>query len=84
MSSGYISEQVRTRVQAQAQNRCGYCLSHQDYVLGTLEIEHFIPRSKGGTDEEENLWIACSLCNTFGSPRIPVEAARCRAKTPVV
>jgi hypothetical protein len=65
MRSSYISEQLRAKVQAQAKNRCGYCLSSQKYVLGTLVIEHFIPIAKGGTDDEENLWLACSLCNTF-------------------
>ncbi len=28
-----------------------------------LEIEHIIPTAAGGTDEEENLWLACRLCN---------------------
>ena len=31
--------------------------------MGTLEIEHIIPRSKGGSNEESNLWLSCSLCN---------------------
>lgn len=65
MSSGYISEQLRAKVRSQAKNRCGYCLSPQKYILGKLEIEHTIPTSKGGTDDEENLWLACTLCNTF-------------------
>ena len=60
-----ISEQVRARVSAQAQNRCGYCRSLQMYVLGILEIDHIIPKAIGGTDEEENLWLACSLCNNY-------------------
>jgi 5-methylcytosine-specific restriction endonuclease McrA len=47
MSSGYISDQVRARIRAQAKNRCGYCSSHQDYILRTLKIDHFIPLSKG-------------------------------------
>jgi hypothetical protein len=37
-------------------------------VLGQLEIEHIIPRSQGGTDDEDNLWLSCSLCNTFKGP----------------
>jgi HNH endonuclease len=65
MSSGYISESLRARIQTQAKNRCGYCLSSQAYIMGILEIDHFTPRSKGGTDDEENLWLACSLCNVF-------------------
>ena len=55
MTSGRISEVVRARVRAQAGDRCGYCLSRQDYVPWPLEIEHIIPKAKGGTDDEENL-----------------------------
>ena len=35
------------------------------YVLGPLEIEHIIPKASGGGDEEENLWLACRLCNNY-------------------
>lgn len=65
MSSSRIPEQVRARVRQQARDRCGYCQSQQQYVLGTLEIDHIIPQSRGGTDDEENLWLACRLCNGF-------------------
>ena len=60
-----ISEEVRTRVRASAQNRCGYCQSLQKYVLGILEIDHIIPKAAGGSDDEENLWLACRLCNSY-------------------
>ena len=49
MSSSQISEEVRARVRTQAKNQCGYCRSLQKYVLGMLEIEHIIPKAKGGT-----------------------------------
>jgi hypothetical protein len=26
-------------------------------------VEHIVPRTKGGTDDEENLWLACRSCN---------------------
>jgi HNH endonuclease len=60
-----ISEDVRARVRASANNQCGYCQSLQRYVLGILEIEHIIPKAVGGSDEEENLWLACRLCNSY-------------------
>ncbi|TAG92830.1 MAG: HNH endonuclease [Oscillatoriales cyanobacterium] len=60
-----ISEQVKAIIRAQSQNRCGYCRSLQMYVLGILEIDHIIPKAVGGTDNEENLWLACSLCNNY-------------------
>lgn len=30
-----------------------------------MEIEHILPRARGGTNDEDNLWLSCSLCNTF-------------------
>jgi len=30
-----------------------------------LEIEHIVPQALGGTDHEENLWLACRLCNGY-------------------
>jgi hypothetical protein len=64
MSPGRIAADVVQRVRAAAKNRCGYCLSPQRLVMARLEIEHIIPRSKGGGDEEANLWLACRLCNS--------------------
>lgn len=65
MSSSYIPAEIRTNVRAQAKNQCGYCRSLQKYVLGILEIEHIIPKAAGGTDDEENLWLSCRLCNSY-------------------
>jgi len=30
-----------------------------------LEIDHIIPRARGGSDAEDNLWLACRACNLF-------------------
>jgi hypothetical protein len=60
-----IPDDVRARVREQAGDRCGYCRSHQRYVLGWLEVEHIIPEARGGRDDEENLWLACRLCNGY-------------------
>lgn len=65
MKPPQISEALRQRVREAAQDRCGYCLSPQRFVLGKLEIEHLIPRSAGGSEEEVNLWLSCSLCNRY-------------------
>lgn len=60
-----ISEALRRRVREAAHDRCGYCLSPQRFVMGTLEVEHLVPRAKGGSNEEDNLWLSCSLCNRY-------------------
>jgi hypothetical protein len=77
---------VRARVRAQARHRCGYCQSAQQYVLGPLEIDHIIPTAQGGTDEEDNLWLACRMCNGFKNTqtqaRDPVTGRRVRLFNP--
>lgn len=67
MSDGYIPDQVRRKVRDRAGNRCGYCLSPQHLVYGSLEIEHITPRAKGGNSDEDNLCLACRLCNNYKS-----------------
>lgn len=60
-----ISENLRQQVRNRADNRCEYCLSHQDYVMGKLQIDHLFPVSKGGKNFEDNLCLACELCNQY-------------------
>ena len=62
-----ISDELRDRIRTQARDRCGYCQSSQRYVFGPLEIDHLSPASRGGTDDEENLWLAWRMCNGFKS-----------------
>jgi hypothetical protein len=70
MSRTHVPRPLRERVAAQARHRCGYCLS-QEAVVGTpMEIYHLIPEALGGLAAEENLWLACSLCNDYKSDRI--------------
>jgi hypothetical protein len=33
--------------------------------MGKLEIEHIIPHARGGSDDEANLWLSCSLCDRY-------------------
>jgi HNH endonuclease len=70
MGRAYISVELDRRVRAAARNRCGYCLSPQHLVMARLEIEHFVPLSKGGTNDESNLWLACPLCNRAKGDRV--------------
>jgi hypothetical protein len=59
------SDELKTKIRQKAKNRCGYCLTPQEIVSMPLEIEHINPIVEGGTDEEENLWLACRNCNGF-------------------
>jgi hypothetical protein len=35
-----------------------------------LEIEHIIPKARGGSDDETNLWLACRMCNSFKGAQV--------------
>ncbi|MBY0524989.1 MAG: HNH endonuclease [Gemmataceae bacterium] len=37
--------------------------------MARLQIEHIIPRAKGGRDGESNLWLACPICNGHKSDK---------------
>jgi hypothetical protein len=42
--------------------RCQLCGRNAQQGI-TLEIDHKIPRSKGGKSTKENLWVLCFTCN---------------------
>jgi hypothetical protein len=44
-----LSESTRRRVREHAGHRCEYSLSHQDYVLGRLQMDHIQPIATGLT-----------------------------------
>lgn len=51
--------------------RCTYCgISAFDKGV-TLEVDHVIPVSRGGTDDPENLTTACRPCNWAKGPHRP-------------
>lgn len=51
------------RARARARYRCEYCQSQERYVGEEFTTDHIIPRSRGGTDDLDNLCLACYLCN---------------------
>ena len=44
---------------------CGYCGVSETDVGAELTIDHFHPRSLGGSDEADNLVLCCHACNEF-------------------
>src|ERR1039457_6514415 len=58
------------QVRARANERCEYCRMHQGLQGATFHIEHFIPRSEGGSSDLDNLALACVACNLHKSDRL--------------
>lgn len=63
MTSAHIPKRLREQIAAEAGHRCGYCLTPQDHTAMPMEIEHIVPRAAGGPSVQDNLWLACPLCN---------------------
>lgn len=70
MSPQLVTPALRQRVAEAARYRCGYCLTAKRIIGPLLEIEHYLPESRGGTSDEENLWLACPMCNGHKADRI--------------
>lgn len=60
-----IPEKLKNKVRRQAKHRYGYCLLPQSLNPNLLEIEHLLATANGGSNAEENLWLACRLCNGY-------------------
>ncbi len=57
-------------VAARAQHRCEYCHAPEAAFNLPFEVEHIVPVSRGGSDRETNLALACRSCNLFKSAHV--------------
>ena len=66
-STGYISGTLRYEVLKRARFRCELCGVSAD--MRALEVDHIVPRSRGGTDDPDNLQALCYRCNAMKRDR---------------
>jgi hypothetical protein len=57
------------QVIARAADRCEYCRMHQSLQGATFHVEHILPASADGSDDPDNLCLACPGCNLHKSDR---------------
>ncbi len=62
-SSGYIKGTVRYEVLKRAKFHCELCGISADKKA--LEVDHIIPKNKGGSDDISNLQALCYSCNSM-------------------
>jgi hypothetical protein len=62
---------VRQQVRARAYDRCEYCLLPQ-HIGASIQfhVEHIRAKQHGGTDQLENLALACPNCNWNKGPNV--------------
>ena len=67
VSAGYISGTLRYEVLKRARFRCELCGVSAD--VRALEVDHILPRNRGGTDDPDNLQALCYSCNSMKRDR---------------
>jgi HNH endonuclease len=58
-----VSEFTKKYVRNRADYLCEYCHSPEKISASRFTIDHLQPRSLDGSDEEDNLALACNRCN---------------------
>jgi hypothetical protein len=58
-----IAEETRQAVSERFNFACGYCGVSEIDAGSELEVDHFQPSRRGGSDEWDNLVYACPACN---------------------
>ena len=60
-----ISDEQRSLVRERAGNCCEYCRMAQSERFVRFHVDHIIATKHGGTDDEDNLCLACYKCNAY-------------------
>ena len=60
-----VSNEQKRLVRQRSGNCCEYCLLSQSGQLVSFQIDHIIPVKHDGTDDDDNLCLACYDCNIY-------------------
>ena len=63
-------DNFKNELYGRQEGKCAGCQTL--FEFRNLEVDHIIPRSRGGQDNEENLQLLCSFCNRTKGDR-PME-----------
>jgi site-specific DNA-methyltransferase (adenine-specific) len=72
------SETIKHHLYKEQKGKCNAC--GKDFDLLNLELDHIIPKSKGGGDYYENYQLLCGSCNRIKGDR-PMEYLRMKIET---
>jgi len=61
------SESIKKRLYKEQDGKCNAC--GEDFKIWNLEIDHIVPKAKGGGDYYENYQLLCGSCNRIKGDR---------------
>ncbi|WP_415785339.1 HNH endonuclease [Deinococcus saxicola] len=62
------------RIIAAQRGCCFYCQSQLDFnTARAVQVDHFIPLTRGGQNGPDNIVVACASCNGSKNDRMPWE-----------
>jgi hypothetical protein len=70
-------------VAQRAGHRCEYCHAPEVVFNFPFEVEHIIPLSRGGTDENANRALSCRSCNLRKAAHVSGVDPESQAETPL-
>lgn len=73
MAQNKISEKTKRKVHERAKECCEYCQSSDRWATHRFYIEHIFPKSKGGSNDIDNLALGCPGCNNHKYNKIFVQ-----------
>ena len=62
-----LSDAKKRQVFERADGCCEYCRLSADEASVVFHVDHFIPLKHDGTDDDDNLCLACFDCNMYKS-----------------
>jgi hypothetical protein len=78
-----VASELLARLKRDARHRCGYCLTSELITGHPLTVDHLTPVARGGSYDEENLWMACRRCNERKGVQTEAVDPETRALTPL-
>ncbi|MBW4686501.1 MAG: HNH endonuclease [Komarekiella atlantica HA4396-MV6] len=69
-SRGKIPESIQEQVRRRANYLCEYCHASEQWQYVQFTVDHTMPLSLGGTNNLENLALACFHCNRRKTNRL--------------
>ncbi|MCF2145472.1 HNH endonuclease [Desmonostoc muscorum LEGE 12446] len=60
-----VNDATKKFVRERAKFLCEYCHSSEEASAALFSIDHIMPQSLGGSDDHDNLGLACQRCNGY-------------------